>query len=327
MTGGAGFIGSHVVDALLERGDDVIVIDDLRSGNVGNIARHGGDVELVEADIGTQPELLERVIREGDCVYHLAGMADIVPSIERPLAYFQSNVQGTFHVLEAARAAGAARLVYSASSTCYGIPEIYPTPESAPVDTRYPYAQTKYQGELLVLHWNKCYGMPTVSLRFFNVYGPRSRTSGTYGAVFGVFLAQKINGKPFTVVGDGEQTRAFTYVPDVSQALIKAADSNVAGEVINIASGEPQSVNRLVELLGGEKVHVPKRPGEPDCTWADITKARELLGWEPTVSFEEGVARVLEQIDDWRGAPVWTPESIEKATETWFAYLGEHQQV
>ncbi|MHB8694535.1 MAG: NAD-dependent epimerase/dehydratase family protein [Solirubrobacteraceae bacterium] len=325
VTGGAGFIGSHVVDALVERGDHVIVIDDLRSGRAENVTRHDGAVELVEADIGNQPELLEGVFHEGDFVYHLAGMADIVPSIERPLAYFQSNVQGTFHVLEAARAAGAARLVYAASSTCYGIPNVYPTPESAPIDTHYPYAQTKYQGELLVLHWHRCYGMATVSLRLFNVYGPRSRTSGTYGAVFGVFLAQKISGKPFTVVGDGTQTRDFTYVTDVARALIRAADSDLAGEVVNIASGDPQPVNRLVELLGGEKVHVPKRPGEPDCTWADTTKARELLGWKPTASFEDGVARMLERIDDWRDAPVWTPESIEKATEAWFAYLGGPQ--
>ena len=146
------------------------------------------------------------------------------------------------------------RLVYVASSTCYGIPEQYPTPEDAPIDTRYPYAHTKHQGELLVLHWHRCYGMSNVSLRFFNVYGPRSRTTGTYGAVFGVFLAQKINGQPFTVVGDGEQTRDFTYVTDIAQAMIKAADAadeDVAGEVINVASGNPQSVNRLVELLGG----------------------------------------------------------------------------
>ena len=137
---------------------------------------------------------------------------------------------------------------------------------------------------------------------------------------------RRFNGEPFTVVGDGEQTRDFTYVTDIAEAMIKAADAadeDVAGEAINVASGNPQSVNRLVELLGGPVVHVPKRPGEPDCTWADITKARERLGWEPTISFEHGVAAMLEQIDDWREAPVWTPAAIEKATETWFAYLRE----
>jgi UDP-glucose 4-epimerase len=248
-------------------------------------------------------------------------MADIVPSIEQPRRYFESNVVGTFNVLEAARGQSVDSFVYTASSTCYGIPEHYPTPETASIDTRYPYAQTKYQGEELVRHWHGCYGLPAVSVRLFNVYGPRSRTSGTYGAVFGVFLAQKLSSRPFTVVGDGEQTRDFTYVTDVVEALMRAATAPLAGEVINVASGSPESVNRLVELLGGDVVHVPKRPGEPDCTWADIDRARELLDWEPRVSFEDGVTRMLERIDDWREAPVWTPETIERATQSWFEHL------
>jgi UDP-glucose 4-epimerase len=322
VTGGAGFIGSHLVEALLARGDEVVVIDDLRSGRESNLEAIAGSAELVRADIGNDP--IDDAFSSGDVIYHLAGMADIVPSIEQPRAYFETNVTGTFNVLEAARAHDAKRMVYVASSTCYGIPETYPTPESAPIDTRYPYAQTKYLGEELVRHWHRCYGMATTSLRFFNVYGPRSRTTGTYGAVFGVFLAQKLNGEPLTVVGDGDQTRDFTYVTDVVAALIRAAESPAAiGEVINVASGKPQSVNRLVELLDGDSVHVPKRPGEPDCTWADITKATELLGWEPVVGFEQGVGEMLARIEDWRDAPVWTPEGIEKATETWFAHLSD----
>ena len=298
-------------------------MDDFRSGREQNIAHAGDRVRVVRADVGNEPERLAGVIEEGDQVFHLAAMADVVPSIEEPRRYFESNVQGTFNVLEAARAGGAARFVYSASSSCYGIPDTYPTPEDTPIDTRYPYAHTKFLGEQMVLHWNAVYGLPTVSLRFFNVYGPRSRTTGAYGAVFGVFLAQKLNGEPFTVVGDGTQTRDFTYVTDIARALAMAAESDVTGEVINIASGTPQSVNRLVELLGGEVVYVPKRPGEPDCTWGEVTKARELLGWETTVEFEDGVARMLQHMSDWSDAPVWTPDSIEKATETWFAYLGE----
>jgi UDP-glucose 4-epimerase len=321
VTGGAGFIGSHLVDSLVERGDDVLVVDDFRNGREQNLADSIDSIELVRRDIGEED--LDDLVGEGDVVYHLAGMADIVPSIENPYGYFMTNVTGTFRMLEAARRAGASRFVYVASSTCYGIPDTYPTAEDAPIDTRFPYAQTKYQGELLVRHWAQVYQLPAVSLRFFNVYGPRTRTSGTYGAVFGVFLAQKIAGEPFTVVGDGEQTRDFTYVSDIVDALVRTADSDVVGEVINIASGQPQSVNRLVELIGGPVVHVPKRPGEPDCTWADISKARELLGWEPKVSFEDGVARMLERIDDWAAAPVWTPDTIEQATATWFAHLSE----
>ena len=319
VTGGAGFIGSHLVDALIARGYAVTVVDDFRTGREENLAQAGDGVNLVRADLAV--DSLAGVVQKGDHVFHLAGMADIVPSIEQPRDYFAANVQGTFNILEAARAAGAARFVYTASSTCYGIPDVYPTPEDAPVDTRYPYALTKYQGELLVRHWQQVYGVPAVSLRFFNVYGPRSRTTGAYGAVFGVFLAQKLGGHPFTVVGDGEQKRDFTYVSDVVDALVLAAQSNLSGQVVNIASGTPQSINRLVELLGGEVVHIPKRPGEPDITWADTARARELLGWEPKVSFEDGVQRMLEHIELWREAPVWTPESIGKATETWFANL------
>jgi UDP-glucose 4-epimerase len=171
------------------------------------------------------------------------------------------------------------------------------------------------------MHWCQVYKIPAVSLRLFNVFGPRSRTSGTYGAVFGVFLAQKLHEEPFTVVGDGTQTRDFVFVTDVVQALVTAADSNIQGQIMNIGSGRSYSVNQLVGLLGGEVVYVPKRPGEPDCTHADTTKARELLGWTPQISFEKGVATMLEHIDYWREAPVWTPEKIADATKGWFKYL------
>jgi UDP-glucose 4-epimerase len=156
----------------------------------------------------------------------------------------------------------------------------------------------------------------------FNVYGPRSRTSGTYGAVFGVFLAQKLNKKPFTVVGDGTQTRDFTYVEDVTSALLTASESNLKGEIINIGSDNTYSVNNVVELLGGEVVYIPKRPGEPDCTWADISKVKKLLKWSPTVSIEQGIKNLLDNIDYWSEAPVWDANSISIATKKWFEYLG-----
>ena len=174
-----------------------------------------------------------------------------------------------------------------------------------------------------MLHWAKVYKLPALSLRLFNVYGPRSRTTGAYGAVFGVFLAQKLSGKPFTVVGDGSQTRDFTFVSDVVEGFVKAAESEVAGEIINICSGQPQSVLTLVQLLEGPIIHIPKRPGEPDCTWGDITKAKTLLKWQPKVSFPEGVSQMLANIDMWREAPVWTPDSIQEATKQWFEYLGK----
>jgi UDP-glucose 4-epimerase len=175
----------------------------------------------------------------------------------------------------------------------------------------------------MVLHWAQVYSFPAVSLRFFNVYGPRSRTSGTYGAVIGVFLAQKLAGKPFTVVGDGKQTRDFTFVTDIVQAMVSAAKSNRSGQIYNVGSGTNVSVNRLVELLGGEKVYIPKRPGEPDCTFADIHKIQKELGWKPQVTIEKGIEKILQHIDYWREAPVWTPDSIADATKDWFKYLGE----
>ena len=172
------------------------------------------------------------------------------------------------------------------------------------------------------MHWGKIYGLPVVSLRMFNVYGPRSRTSGTYGAVFGIFLAQRLAGKPFTIVGDGNQTRDFIYVSDVVDAYLSAARSNLKNIAFNVGSGKTYSINQLAGLLDGDSIQIPKRPGEPDSTHADIGKIRRLLGWEPIVSFEDGVSRMLENIDHWNSAPVWGPETIGQATEEWFKYLG-----
>jgi len=276
---------------------------------------------LIEADFANQGAWQKSFI-DADWVFHLGALADIVPSIQRPADYFQANVVGTFNVLEASKNAQVKRFVYAASSSCYGIPDSYPTSELNEIRPQYPYALTKRMGEELVMHWANVYQLPAIALRLFNVYGPRSRTSGTYGAVFGVFLAQKLANKPFTVVGDGTQTRDFTFVTDVANAFVTAAKSSQRGEIYNVGSGQTVAVNRLVELLVGDVIHIPKRPGEPDCTFADITKIRRELKWEPKVNIENGVAEVLVNIDYWRSAPVWTPESIATATQDWFKYLG-----
>ena len=306
VTGGCGFIGSHLAEMLLALGHEVIILDNLVCGRKENIMSFIANPKLSfhQVDICDRTAI-EDYFHGVDWVFHLAGLADIVPSIEQPESYFQVNVGGTINVLQCARAAGIRRLAYAASSSSYGIPDMYPTPETSPIDPQYPYALTKYMGEELVLHWAKTYRLPAVSLRLFNVYGPRSRTSGTYGAVFGVFLAQKLSGKPFTVVGDGFQTRDFTYVTDVAGAFISAVKSDVIGEAINVGSGGHYSVNRLVELLGGPIEYIPKRPGEPDCTFADTAKIKRLFGWEPKVSFEIGVGNMLKSIQNWEDAPVW----------------------
>lgn len=321
VTGGAGFIGSHMVDLLLARGYAVRVVDNLVGGHEKNLAHHAGNADLIFAnqDIRTL-EPGSALFAGAKYVFHFAGIGDIVPSIEQPIAYMDTNVQGTVRVLECARAAKVAKLVYAASSSCYGLAAT-PTREDHPIAPQYPYALSKYQGEQAAFHWHQVYDLPVNSVCIFNAYGTRVRTTGAYGAVFGVFFRQKLAGKPFTVVGDGTQSRDFIYVTDVARAFLAAAETDIVGERFNIGAGNPQPVNRLVELLGGEVVYVPKRPGEPDCTFADITKITTRLGWQPNVSFEDGVARMVAEIDNWRDAPLWEPASIAEATKTWFKYL------
>lgn len=327
VTGGAGFIGSHAVDALLARGFSVRVVDDLRGGRLANLAHvlDGGRVEFHEVDICDLPPD-SGIFAGADLVLHFAGIGDIVPSVERPADYMQTNVMGTVRVLEAARHAQVRRLVYSASSSCYGAHPPVPTDENCPIVTEYPYALSKYLGEQAAFHWMKVYGLSVNSIRIFNAYGTRSRTSGAYGAVFGVFLKQKLAGRPFTVVGDGTQRRDFVFVTDVAEAFVRAALVEESGRIWNLGSGNPQSVNRLVELLGGPVVHIPRRPGEPAATWAEPTAINRDLEWAPTVSFEQGVATVVENIDYWAEAPLWDEESIATATEPWFRLLSESEE-
>jgi UDP-glucose 4-epimerase len=323
VTGGAGFIGSHMVDLLVNRGFSVRVIDNLTGGhrkNLDHLAEnpklscHWQDIRELEPD--------SDIFKGARYVFHFAGIGDIVPSIEKPISYMDVNVQGTVRVLECARAASVEKLVYASSSSCYGLAAT-PTDEGHPISPQYPYALSKYLGEQTAFHWHHVYGLPVNAICIFNAYGPRVRTTGAYGAVFGVFLRQKLAGKPFTVVGDGTQTRDFVYVTDIAAAFLAAAETKLVGERFNVGAGNPQSINRLVELLGGEVTYVPKRPGEPDCTWANIDKITSLIGWRPAVSFEEGVRNMTGEIDRWNDAPLWDPDSIAKATETWFRYLGK----
>jgi UDP-glucose 4-epimerase len=284
------------------------------------------NLTIVQSDINDYEQIAPHFV-EADYVFHLAALADIVPSINHPQEYHRANVDGTFSVLEACKQAKhLKKFLYTASSSCYGIPDNVPTKESAEIRTEYPYALTKFVGERYAMHWAKVYDLPAISLRLFNVYGPRSRTSGTYGAVFGVFLAQKLANKPFTVVGDGKQTRDFTFVKDVVNAFYTASQSSVTNEVFNVGSGQTYAVNHLIELLGGPVTYIPKRPGEPDCTFADTSKIKSQLKWQPEYSLEQGVKIMLEHIEYWREAPVWTPDSIKTATADWFKYLGKNSK-
>jgi UDP-glucose 4-epimerase len=310
-----------MVDLLVEQGFEVRVIDNLVGGREENLAHHAHNpaVMLERRDIRSFAAD-DALFRGAKYVIHFAGIGDIVPSIEQPLEYMSTNVQGTVHMLECARHAGAQKFVYAASSSCYGLASV-PTREDHSINTGYPYALSKYQGEQAAFHWHQVYKLPVNSIRIFNAYGTRSRTSGAYGAVFGVFLRQKIAGTPYTVVADGTQSRDFLYVTDVAKAFLAAAQTTHSGRTYNLGAGNPQSVNRLVALLGGEITYIPKRPGEPDATWANISRITEELGWKQEVSFEQGVANIVANIDYWRNAPLWNPDSIASATKTWFEFM------
>ena len=197
----------------------------------------------------------------------------------------------------------------------------YPTKETAPIRPLYPYALTKRIAEEILIHWANLYNLKLTSLRLFNVYGTRSRTSGTYGAVFGVFLKQKLEKHPFTVVGDGTQTRDFTYVSDVVDVMVQAMDSSRGSMIYNVGSGQTVSISKITQLLGGPCTYIPKRPGEPDCTFACIKKIKDELDWAPKVTIEKGISIVLDNIDYWKKAPLWTPDKIDHITKDWFKHL------
>ena len=321
VTGGAGFIGSNLCQKLIELEHKVTIIDNLSTGMESNLKKIKEKINFKKLDISKIHDLDQVSFQDVDWVFHLAGIADIVPSIQNPDKYFSSNVLGTLNILEKSKIAKVKKFIYAASASCYGIPDNLPTKETEKIKPEYPYALTKNIAEQLVMHWAKIYKMPNISLRFFNAYGPNSRTTGAYGAMFGVFLAQKLNNKPLTIVGDGKQTRDFIHVSDLVEAVIKIADSNKINEIYNLASGKETSVNYIAKIIGGETIKIPKRPGEPDRSLADISKIKKEIDWEPKIKIDDGVKMMLKIIDNWKEAPVWTPEKISEATKPWFRYL------
>ncbi len=251
---------------------------------------------------------------------HLAAMSDIVPSIVHPISYLKTNIIGTLNVLEAMRANNVKKIIYAASSSCYGLTKKYPTKEISKIDTKYPYAFSKYTGEQLIKHWSDVYNIKFVSLRLFNVYGLRSRTHGAYGAALGVFLKQKLSDKPLTIVGNGKQKRDFINAKDVAEAFNKAIKLK-KNYILNIGSSKPISINYLSSLISKKKIKIPKRPGEPDITHADINKAKKILKWKPKINIENGIKELLYNISYWKNAPLWNKKNIKKATKNWFKYL------
>lgn len=320
ITGGAGFIGSHLVKKLLDKKYEIIVVDNFSTGRQSNVKEFKNKIKIVKADISRKGSWT-KYFKNVKAVFHLAALADIVPSIQNPEKYFESNVLGTKNVLNTCILNKIPKIIYSASSSCYGIPSKYPTTENEKIDPRYPYALTKRIGEEMILHYSRIYNIRALSLRLFNVYGTKSRTSGTYGAMFGVFLKQKIECKPLTVVGNGKQKRDFTYVSDIVDVFYKCLFYKGKINIFNVGTGKPVSVNKIVEILKCKKIKIPKRPGEPDITHANINLVKKELNWRPKISIEKGVSLILKEIDYWKKAPLWTPNKIKKATVDWFRYI------
>ena len=324
ITGGAGFIGSHFVDLLVKKKNinKIVVIDNLEDGTLKNLkeALKSKKVKFIKADIKDYKKI-NKLFRGIHSVIHFAALSDVVPSIVEPKLYMDNNINGTINVLESMKQYRVKKIIYAASSSCYGIPKKFPTDEKSLLDPRYPYAMSKLVCENIIEHWSKVYNFKFLSLRLFNVYGTRSRTNSAYGAALGVFLKQKILNKPFTIVGNGNQKRDFIYVSDVCNAFYKALMKNITNERLNIGFGKPRKVNEMVKIIGGQKIYVPKRPGEPDLTHANISKAKRLLSWKPTINLEEGLKKVIKDINYWKEAPLWTPKKIKLATKDWFKYI------
>ncbi len=321
VTGGAGFIGSHMVDLLLKKKFKVTVIDNFIGGHKKNLLhqKKNKNLTIVNKDILSLNKN-RKIFKDIDFIFHFAGLGDLIPSIENPSKYMETNIQGTIRMLEAARHNNVKKFIYAASSSCYGIYN-FRTKENTKINPQHPYALSKLLGENAVMHWNKVYNLPVISLRIFNAYGPRVRTTGVYGAVFGVFFKQKLRKKPLTVIGNGQQSRDFIYISDVVSAFYKAAISKKSGEIYNLGSDNPKSINKLANLIGGDIVYIPNRPGEPKTTWANIEKIKKDLKWKPKVKFEIGVKKMLTNINDWALAPLWSPKTIKQATKDWFKYL------
>ncbi len=292
VVGGAGFIGSHLVEALVGRGDEVVVIDDLSGGKRERVSPKA---TLHVKDIRDRAAITP-LIKSADLLFHLAALPRVQYSIDHPDETNDVNINGTLNVLLAARDGGVGRVIYSGSSSAYGDQETLPLSEEMREKPVHPYGLQKYVGEEYVRLFADIYGLPGVTLRYFNVYGPGMDPEGPYALAIGRFLKLKKEGKPLTIVGDGEQTRDFTHITDVIRANLLASESpNVGkGETINIGRGKNVSVNRLAEMIGGERVHVPARK-EPRHTLADITKAKKLLGWEPRVDIEDAILELRKE--------------------------------
>lgn len=325
ITGGAGFIGSHTAESLIlnKKIKKIIIIDNLDDGskkNLTNIIKNK-KVKLYKRNINNLNSI-KKFFYKIDCVIHLAALSDVVPSIENPRDYLYTNIVGTINVLECMRMQSVKNIIYSASSSCYGNSPKTPTNENSEINPKYPYAFSKYIGENIIKHYYDIYGINFVSLRLFNVYGTRSRTNSAYGAAIGVFLKQKLEGYPFTVIGNGKQQRDFIYVTDVANLIKKILTKKLKNEIYNVGASDPKSINNLVKILKGKKIFIPKRPGEPFITHANINKIKKHYSWKPNITLEKGLKKILKEKNYWKNSPLWTTNKIKRATKNWFKIMG-----
>ena len=292
ITGGAGFVGSNLVDRLVSIGHKVIVLDNFVSGKKSNLSHHSEkNVKIIKIDISDKN--LDKYFKKADYIFHLAALAQIIPSFKDPNKYFKNNVIGTLNVLKAAKKVKIKKLIYAASSSCYGTPKKFPSSEKDKIDLKHPYAVTKFIGEELVMRYASIFKMPNISFRFFNVYGPRLNVSGQYSAVIGNFLTQTKNRKPLTVVGDGKQTRDFIHVDDLIDAFIQVIKTKSVNKIYNLGSGKRTSINTIAKIFGGKKKFIPIRPGEPKNSVANIKKVKKEINWKPNISIEQGIKSLL----------------------------------
>ena len=293
ITGGAGFIGSNLTDHLVRIGHKVVVLDNFVSGKKSNLSHHKKkNVKIIKIDI-SKSKNLDKYFKGADYVFHLAALAEIIPSIKNPKKYFKNNVIGTLKVVEAVKKVKIKKLIYAASSSCYGTPKKLPTSEKDRIDLKNPYAVTKFIGEEIIMKYAEMFKMPNISFRFFNVYGPRLNASGQYGAVISNFLSQTKNKKPLTIVGNGKQTRDFIHVDDLANAFIKVLKSKHSNKIYNLGSGKKTSINYIANIFNGKKKFIPIRPGEPKDSLANISKLKKDLKWRPKISIETGITKLI----------------------------------
>ena len=299
VTGGAGFIGSNLVDKLVNLSHEVVVLDNCSTGLLSNLKKVKNKIKFVNIDITTSDKNLENYFNKVDWVFHLAGLADIVPSIINPTEYFSTNVLGTLNVLEASKNADIKKFIYAASASCYGIPKKYPTDEKSEIDTKYPYALTKFLGEQLVLHWGKVYDQPNISLRFFNTYGPNMDVDD--GRVISNFIIQALKGESLTIYGDGQQTRCFCYINDLIEGMLDFmnTDKSFIGPM-NVGNDEEETMlsiaEKIINLAKSKSKIIFLDPVEDDPRQRkpDLSLAKKKINWNPKVPLEAGLLRTIE---------------------------------